>query len=119
MIHLGNLPCTVSPASRPLDVFEARQGSRRLTRLDVPEWELALPRQLRGRPCGRPADHTRNDPGQKGDKDLESEGKSDRRAGEAKENLGHAKDKVGEVIDKAKDKIEEVIDRTKDAAQGK
>jgi uncharacterized protein YjbJ (UPF0337 family) len=54
-----------------------------------------------------------------GDKDRESEGKSDRRAGEAKENLGHAKDKVEEVINKAKDKIEEVIDKTKDAAQGK
>jgi uncharacterized protein YjbJ (UPF0337 family) len=50
-----------------------------------------------------------------GDKDLESEGKADRRAGEAKEKLGHAKDKVDEVIDKGEDKVEEVIDKAKDA----
>ena len=37
-----------------------------------------------------------------GDKDLESEGKADRRAGEAKEKLDHARDKVDEVIDSAK-----------------
>ena len=38
-----------------------------------------------------------------GDKDLESEGKADRRAGEAKEKVDHAKDNVNDVIDKAKD----------------
>jgi uncharacterized protein YjbJ (UPF0337 family) len=54
-----------------------------------------------------------------GDEDLESEGKADRRAGEAKEKLGDAKDKVEEVIDTAKDKVEEVIDKTKDAAHRK
>lgn len=54
-----------------------------------------------------------------GDKDLESEGKSDRHAGEAKEKLGDARDKVEEVIDKAKDKVEEVIDKVKDAAHRK
>ncbi len=54
-----------------------------------------------------------------GDKDLESEGKADRRAGEAKEKLDHAKDKVEEVIDKAHDKVEEVIDKTKGALQHK
>ena len=54
-----------------------------------------------------------------GDKALESEGKDDRRAGEAKEKLGEAKDKVVEVIDTAKDKVEEVIDRAKDAAHRK
>ncbi len=48
-----------------------------------------------------------------GDKDLESEGKADRRAGEAKEKLGDATDKVEEVIDTAKDKVEEVIDKAK------
>jgi uncharacterized protein YjbJ (UPF0337 family) len=37
-----------------------------------------------------------------GDKDLEAEGKADRRAGEAKEKVDHAKDKVDDVIDKAK-----------------
>ena len=51
-----------------------------------------------------------------GDEDLEAEGKADRRAGEAKEKIEHAKDKVEEVIDKAKDKVEEVIDKAKDAA---
>ena len=54
-----------------------------------------------------------------GDKDLESEGKADRRAGEAKEKLDHAKDQVEEVIDKAKGKVEEVIDKAKDAAHRK
>ena len=54
-----------------------------------------------------------------GDKDLESEGKADRRAGEAKQKLGDAKDIAEDVISKAKDNIEEVIDKTKDAAQGK
>ena len=38
-----------------------------------------------------------------GNKDLESEGKADRRAGEAKEKLSDAKGKVEEVIDKTKD----------------
>ena len=42
-----------------------------------------------------------------GNKDLESEGKADRRAGEAKEKLDHAKVKVEEVIDKAEDKVED------------
>jgi len=54
-----------------------------------------------------------------GDEDLESEGKADRRAGEAKEKLGHAKDKIEAVIDKAKDKGEEVIDKAKDALHRK
>ena len=38
-----------------------------------------------------------------GDKDLESEGKADRRTGEAEEKVDHAKDKVDEVIDVTKD----------------
>ena len=50
------------------------------------------------------------------DKNLESEGKADRRAGEAKEKLEHAKGKIEEVIDKAEDKVEEVIDKVKDAS---
>jgi len=50
-----------------------------------------------------------------GDKDLESEGKADRHAGEAKEKLDHAQDKVEEAIDKAKDKAEEAIDKAKEA----
>ena len=40
-----------------------------------------------------------------GNKDLESEGKADRRAGEAKEKLDHAKDRVEEVIDKVRDAL--------------
>jgi uncharacterized protein YjbJ (UPF0337 family) len=54
-----------------------------------------------------------------GDKDLKSEGKADRRAGEAKEKLDDAKDKVQEVIDKADDKVEEVMDKAKDALHRK
>jgi uncharacterized protein YjbJ (UPF0337 family) len=40
-----------------------------------------------------------------GNKDLESEGKTDRRTGELKEKLDHANDKVDEAIDKAKDAL--------------
>jgi uncharacterized protein YjbJ (UPF0337 family) len=54
-----------------------------------------------------------------GDKDLKSEGEADRRVGEGKEKLDHAKDKIEEVIDKAKDKVEEVIDKAKDKAHRK
>ncbi|MGZ6495479.1 MAG: CsbD family protein [Actinomycetota bacterium] len=49
-----------------------------------------------------------------GDKDLESEGKADRRAGEVNEKVEKAKDKVEEVVDKTKDKVEEVVDKAKD-----
>jgi len=41
-----------------------------------------------------------------GDKDLESEGKTDRRTGEAKEKVDHAKDKVDEAADKVKDALD-------------
>lgn len=54
-----------------------------------------------------------------GDKDLESEGRADRRAGEAKEKVDHAKGKIEEVIDKAEDKVEEVIDKAKDTLHRK
>jgi uncharacterized protein YjbJ (UPF0337 family) len=54
-----------------------------------------------------------------GDKDLESEGKADRRAGEAKEKVEHAKDKVEQVIDKTEDKVEKFIDKTKDTLHRK
>ena len=40
-----------------------------------------------------------------GDKNLESEGRVDQRAGEAKEKVGQVKDKVEEIIDKAKDAL--------------
>jgi uncharacterized protein YjbJ (UPF0337 family) len=49
-----------------------------------------------------------------GNKDLESEGRADRRAGEAKEKVDHAEGKIEEVIDTAEDKVEEVIDKAKD-----
>jgi uncharacterized protein YjbJ (UPF0337 family) len=54
-----------------------------------------------------------------GDKDLESEGKADRRTGEAEEKIDDAKDKVEEVVDLTKDKVEEVADKTKDALRRK
>jgi uncharacterized protein YjbJ (UPF0337 family) len=54
-----------------------------------------------------------------GNKDLESEGKADRRAGETKEKVSDAKGKVEEVIDKAESKVEEVIDKAKDASHRK
>ncbi|MGZ4689660.1 MAG: CsbD family protein [Acidimicrobiia bacterium] len=54
-----------------------------------------------------------------GDEDLESEGRTDRRAGEAKEKVEHAKDKVEEVADKAKDTVEDVIDKAKDTLHRK
>ena len=40
-----------------------------------------------------------------GDKDLESEGRADRRAGEAKAKLGRVEDKAEEVVDKATDAL--------------
>jgi uncharacterized protein YjbJ (UPF0337 family) len=54
-----------------------------------------------------------------GDKDLEAEGKADRRAGEAKEKLGQAKAKIEEVIDKAEDEGKEAIDKAKDSLHRK
>ena len=54
-----------------------------------------------------------------GDKDLESEGKTDRRTGEVEEQVDHAKDKVDQVIDVTKDKVEEAADKTKDALHRK
>jgi len=53
------------------------------------------------------------------DKDLESEGKADRRAGEAKEKLDHAKDKIKEVVDDVEGKVEDVVDKAKDALHRK
>ena len=50
-----------------------------------------------------------------GNKDLQTEGKTDRQAGEAKEKVGHAKDKVEEVAEKAEHKVGKVINRAKDS----
>ena len=38
-----------------------------------------------------------------GNKDLKSEGKADRQAGEVKENVGKVEEKIDEGIDKVKD----------------
>jgi uncharacterized protein YjbJ (UPF0337 family) len=48
-----------------------------------------------------------------GSRRLEEEGMADRRAGEAREQLGRAKDKVIGVIDKTANAIEEVLDPPK------
>jgi uncharacterized protein YjbJ (UPF0337 family) len=40
-----------------------------------------------------------------GDKDLESEGKADRAAGEVKEKVGDVKDTVEKAVDKVKDVV--------------
>jgi uncharacterized protein YjbJ (UPF0337 family) len=48
-----------------------------------------------------------------GNKDLESEGKTDRLAGEVKEKAGHVKDKIEEVTEKLEHKAEETIDKAK------
>jgi uncharacterized protein YjbJ (UPF0337 family) len=50
-----------------------------------------------------------------GDKDLQAEGKVDRRAGETKEKLGHANAKITAIVDKADEKVEKTIDKAKDA----
>ena len=54
-----------------------------------------------------------------GNKDLQSEGKTDRRTGEAEEKIDHAKDKVEAVIDATRDKIEEIADKASDALHRK
>jgi uncharacterized protein YjbJ (UPF0337 family) len=61
-----------------------------------------------------------------GDKDLKREGREDRLAGEAKEKLEHAKDKIEHVVDAAKDtlshakdKVEDAIDKAKDSMHQK
>ena len=48
-----------------------------------------------------------------GDKDLEAEGKSDRKIGEAETQVEHAKDKVDDVVEAAKDKADDVVDAAK------
>ena len=54
-----------------------------------------------------------------GDKDLEFEGKTDRRTGEAEEKIDDAKDKVKEVIESTKDKVKEVADKARDVLHRK
>ena len=54
-----------------------------------------------------------------GNKKLESEGKIDRRAGEAKQKIGRVKGKVEGAAEKAERKAVKVIDKAKDAARRK
>ena len=54
-----------------------------------------------------------------GNKKLESEGKNDRRAGEAKEKIGRAKDKGEGAAEKAERKAVKAIDKVKDASRRK
>jgi uncharacterized protein YjbJ (UPF0337 family) len=50
-----------------------------------------------------------------GDKDLEAEGRTDRLAGQAKEQVGHLKDKIVEIVDEVEGKAGEMIDKAKEA----
>src|ERR1019366_10819043 len=52
-----------------------------------------------------------------GKKSLESKGKADRRAGEAKEKVGRVKDKVEKVAGMAEGKAGKIIDKAKDASR--
>jgi uncharacterized protein YjbJ (UPF0337 family) len=54
-----------------------------------------------------------------GNKDLESEGKMDRRAGQAKEKIGRAKSKVDSATDMAEHKAVQATDSARDAARRK
>ena len=54
-----------------------------------------------------------------GNKKLESEGKIDRRAGEAKEKVGRVKSKVEGAAEKAERKATKAVDKAKDAARRK
>jgi uncharacterized protein YjbJ (UPF0337 family) len=54
-----------------------------------------------------------------GDKDLQSEGKVDRRAGETKEKLGHANEKIDEISTKPTKGRRSIIDKAKDALHRK
>lgn len=52
-----------------------------------------------------------------GDKDLEAEGKSDRKIGEAEAHVEQAKDKIGGVLEATKDKVDEVATKVADTLQ--
>lgn len=54
-----------------------------------------------------------------GNKDLESEGKADRRAGETKEKVRHVKDEAEGLLEKIEHKAGEVIDKAKDSSHHK
>jgi uncharacterized protein YjbJ (UPF0337 family) len=50
-----------------------------------------------------------------GNKDLESEGKVDRQAGEIKQTIDDSKDKIEMLRDRAEGKGEEAVEKVKDA----
>jgi uncharacterized protein YjbJ (UPF0337 family) len=52
-----------------------------------------------------------------GNKKLEREGRADRRAGEAEEQLTRARGKIGEVIDKAADAVKGTLGTGKNSAR--
>lgn len=52
-------------------------------------------------------------------KKLESKGKFDRRAGEAKEKIGRAKSKADRTVERTERKALKAIDKAKDAARHK
>jgi uncharacterized protein YjbJ (UPF0337 family) len=54
-----------------------------------------------------------------GNKELDSEGKIDRRAGEAKEKIRRVKNKVEEAAEKTERKAVQAIDKAKGAARRK
>jgi uncharacterized protein YjbJ (UPF0337 family) len=54
-----------------------------------------------------------------GNKDLESEGRLDRQAGQAKEKIGRVKSKVDTAAEMAERKAVEVTDSARDAARRK
>jgi len=54
-----------------------------------------------------------------GNKDLESEGKADRRAGETKEKVGQVKDEAEGILEKMEHKVGDVIDEVKESSRRK
>jgi len=54
-----------------------------------------------------------------GNKKLESQGRIDRQAGDAKSKVNHAKTKVADTAEKAERNAVRVIDRARDAARHK
>jgi uncharacterized protein YjbJ (UPF0337 family) len=54
-----------------------------------------------------------------GNQDLEAEGKTDRRRGEAEARVDRAKGKIDEFLGKAAAKVEQAADKTKDSLDRK
>ena len=50
-----------------------------------------------------------------GNEDLEAEGKTERRSGQAKEKIEEAKSKIEDAVDTGAKKVEAVVDKAKDA----